>query len=208
MQMREKLVYTFLLHFSALMLVFLFAGVVQLLFYNSLLDSLRNPIIYSMVHVMQVTTHIHLGRLLVGMITFIFFVPLDISILYSVSRELFEKDDIMTGIEDGIKRYPLFLVFFSDLYFFSFTYTWFAPVVLYILFRFLEPDVSWKAHVVSTILVGVWLLPVAIAGRIPHIIIRNVLTFLFYLALVFPFFVHAWISREGLLTKPSQKTSN
>ncbi len=197
MQMREKLAYSFLLHFSALMLVFLFAGIVQLLFMPSLMDSLRNPIIASMINVMKMHMNLQTDKLLVGMVTFMFFIPLDLAVLYSVTKELFEKDDVMHAIEDGIKLYPLFLVFISDMYFFSFTFFWFSPVVLYTLLRVIEPKINWKTHVVSTALIGSWFLPVALAGRIPYTVTRNVISFLFYLALVFPFFAHAWMINDA-----------
>ena len=84
------------------------------------------------------------------------------------------------------------------MYFFSFTYPWFAPVVLYILLRYLEPSVDWRIHVVSTAMIGLWFLPLALVGRIEDVVTRNVVSFLLYLGLVFPFFVHAWIKKEGI----------
>ena len=198
MQMKEKFTYLFLIHFSALMLVFLFAGVIQLLFGNMIMTQLQNPVISTMVNIMKTTVNYSPEKLLIGMITFLFFIPLDLSILYSASRELFEKDDIMKSIEEGIVRYPLFLVFFSDIYFFSFVYPWFTPVVLFILFRILEPETDWRLHIVSTLLIGTWLIPIALVGRIDDIVLRNVLSLILYLGLALPFFVHSWVRKEGL----------
>ncbi len=196
MQMREKLAYAFLLHFSALMLVFLFAGVVQLFSGKSILLQLKDPVISAMISVMKMNLNYPTDKLLLGMVTFIFFLPLDLSILYWVTRELFDKGDIINSIEEGLKSYPIFLVFFSDLYFFSFTYPWFTPAVLFILFRAVEPKTDWKLHLVSTALVGSWLLPLALIGRIESVITRNIISFIIYLALVFPFFVHSWVRSE------------
>ncbi len=196
MQMREKLAYALLLHLSALMLVFLFAGIVQLVFGPSLTLQLKNPVIASLLYVVRANLNYPADKLLLGLVTSIFFLPLDISILYWVTRELFEKDDVVRSLEDGIKHYPLFLVFFSDLYFFSFTYPWFTPVVLFTILRFLEPDTDWKLHLVSTVLIGSWFLPLGLVGRIENPPVRNALSLLFYLALVLPFSVHAWVRSE------------
>ena len=193
MQMREKLAYAFLLHFSALMIVFLLAGVVQLLLGSYLDVQLHNPVISAMVSLARVNLSYPIDKILIGIITFVFFIPLDISILYTVTRELFEKDDIYSGIEEGISLYPLFLVFISDMYFFSFTYAFFAPVVLYIILRYLEPKVPRKIHILSTILIGSWFVPISLVGKIPSIVVRNTVSFVLYLALVLPFFVHSWM---------------
>ena len=204
MQMREKLAYAFLLHFSALMLVFLFSGVVQLLLGPYLAMQLNDPVIAAMINIMKMNLNYPTEKLLIGMITFIFFLPFDLAILYWTTRELFERDDVMHAIEDGLKTYPLFLVFFSDMYFFSFVYPWFTPFVLFILFRFLEPDTDWKIHVVSTILVGIWFIPLALVGRIESITTRNLVSLLLYLALVFPFFVHSWYRSYEMSRKPAK----
>lgn len=198
MQLREKFAYALLVHFSALMIVFLLAGIVQLVFGPLLMEQLKDPVISAMVNIMRTNLNYPTEKLLIGMITFIFFIPLDLAILYFSTRELFEKGDIFKGIEEGIRHYPLFIVFISNMYFFSFTYPWFAPVVLYVLLRYLEPNVDWRTHVISTAMIGLWFLPLALVGRIEDIITRNVVSFLLYLGLVFPFFVHAWIKKEGI----------
>ncbi|GEM_PF-4286626 len=196
MQMKEKLAYAFLLHFSALMIVFLMAGITQLFFSQFLMEQAKTPVISAMISIARQSLDYPLDKIVIGMITFVFFIPLDLSILYFVTKELFEKGDIYNGIEDGIRNYPLFIVFISDLYFFSFVYPWFAPFVLLIMFRYLEPDIELKTHIVSTVLIGSWLLPLSLIGGIRDIVLRNAVSLGLYLALAFPFFVHAWMVHD------------
>ena len=82
MQLREKFAYAFLVHFSALMIVFLLAGVVQLVFGPLLMEQLKDPVISAMIGIMRMNLNYPTEKLLIGMITFIFFIPLDLAIPY------------------------------------------------------------------------------------------------------------------------------
>lgn len=185
----EKPIIIFVLHFSSVLFVFLIGMYATQITMPFLPQITQNAVFSAIIESTrgEYTT----GETIIGFFIFVFFLPLDLAIIYHATIEMASKKDIYDAIEKGFRDYPMFFIGFSSVYFFGLMYPFIVPLIIFAALRRLEPEIPWKYHALTAIMFSAWLIPISLVNQIDEMVYRRFLSFFFLMGMFLPFIGHA-----------------
>ena len=104
-------------HISTILFVFLIGMYTAQIIMPLEPDLVKSPVFSSVIS--QTKGNYTTEEAIIGFFIFVFFLPLNLSIVYHISTEMASKGDIYNSIEKGFMDYPMFFMGFSSVFFFS-----------------------------------------------------------------------------------------